>query len=822
MRSLPAMSFLPVVVAAALVLGAASGLAWPAASPAGAAIAVCGLLLAWRASAAGWPRVLLVAVVAGTAACGLLLGAQALARLQASPLVAVWRDNGGDDRAAPLDLDGVILADASAGGGRVSFPLRVERVRASPCGCVSTVSGDVLVTIGGDAASGQGAWRAGRHVRVTATLRPVTTFRNPGAESAARALVRRRLALVASVKSRWLVEVTAPGAWHDELAAAARARTRLALARAAGAGSDAAAVATAVLIGDRAGLSAVIEDRLQRAGTFHVIAISGGNVAVWALVALAIAGRVTRHRIAGLVAAAAALVAYAAIVGGGASVLRATGMALVGIACQAADLRGASINVLALTAGVLVAVDPPLALDVGFWLTTAATAGLVVGLPASPAGASRVQRLLHALVVTSVWAELALLPIAASVFQQITVAGVLLSAIAIPAMAVVQVVALAAVVVDVAASWALPLAGAVLRLATAAVTESSALVDVWTWLWWHVPPPSSIAIVAYYALLAAWVRSRRASADTWLAERVRRVTLVALPLAAAWIAAAPWTLVAAPPSDLRLTLIDVGQGDAALIELPGGRRMVVDAGGAGVDGRDLGHRVVAPALRAMGVRRLDYVVVTHADADHLGGAASLVREFRPAEVWVGVPVQEHTPTAALRAAATATGAVWREARAGDRLEAGGVAIDVRHPPPPEWQRLKPRNDDSVVLDLRWRGVRVLLTGDAGADVEATLASAAGPVAPLAIMKLGHHGSRTSTSEAWLAAIRPWEALVSVGATNPFGHPAREVLARLGAAGVDVWRTDVEGAITVRTDGRGVTLTAMSGRARVIAAPDQPR
>lgn len=816
------MSFLPVILAGALVLGAGGGLAWPTWAPWALTVAACGLLVAWRASAAGWPRVLLGAVLAGTTACGGLLGAQAMLRLQASPLVATWREAGGAERPVPFELEGVILSDASAGGGRVSFPLRVERVRAGPCGCVSSVAGEVLVTVGGDPASELGSWRAGRHVALTAVLRPMTTFRNPGAESSERALVRRRAVLVASVKSHWLVEVRARGPWHDEWAAEARARTRGALARAAGDGTEAAAVATAVLIGDRAGLSAALEDRLQRAGTFHVIAISGGNVAVFALVALAVAGRLSPHRTGGLVAAAAALVAYAAIVGGGASVLRATGMALVGIACQVVDLRGAAINVLALTAGVLVAVDPRLVADVGFWLTTAATAGLVVGLPAPVSAAPRVRRLLHALVVTSLWAELALLPIAAAVFQQITLAGLLLSAIAIPAMAVVQVAALLAVVVDAVAPSALPLAGLVLRVATAAVTDSSTLVDVWTWLWWHVPPPSTPAIAAYYAALTAWVWSRRPETDTLVGARLRRGSQVAVAMTVVWIAGAPWTLAAAPPVDLRVTFFDVGQGDAALIELPGGRRMAVDAGGAGVDGRDLGHRVVAPALRALGVRRLDYVVVTHADADHLGGAASLVREFRPAEVWVGVPVQEHPPTEALRAAASAAGAVWREARAGDRLEAGGVSIDVRHPPPPEWLRLKPRNDDSIVLDVRWRDVRVVLTGDASADVEASLRPAMGPVAPITIAKLGHHGSRTSTSDAWITAIRPWVALVSVGATNPFGHPAPEVLARLHGGGIDVWRTDADGAITLRTDGRAVMLAAMSGRTRVVAAADQPR
>ena len=817
------MSFLPVALALVLAAAAGVGLEWPAASGTAAPVAVVALVVAWQAWRAASGRLLLSGAMAGVAACGVWLGGAAFDRLQAPSLVDAWREGGGPERPAPIELEGQILADAATASGRVSFPLRVRVARVGPCGCRTLVAGDVLVTVSGaDAAGALPAWRAGRIVAITARLRRPAVFRNPGGESEARRLVRRRLALVASVKSRWLVEVRSNGPWAAEAAAAIRARTRRAVALAAGEGSDAAAVATAVLIGDRAGLSAALEDRLQRAGTFHVIAISGGNVAVWALLALGVAGRVSRHRTAGLLAAAAALLAYAAVAGGGASVMRATGMALVGIACQAADLRGRAANVLALTAGVLVALDPPLALDVGFWLTTAATAGLVAGLPEAPPAASWRRRVVYALVLTSVWAELALLPIAAAVFQQITVAGLVLSAIAMPAMAVVQVVALLAVLVDVAAPWALPAAGMVLRAATAAVTASSSIVDHWTWLWWHVPPPSAAGIAVYGLTLAAWIWARRPAADGAWEARVRRVTAVALPATVAWIAAAPWTMLVPARDDLRLTVFDVGQGDAALVELPGGRRFVVDAGGAGIEGRDLGHRVVAPALRAMGVRRLDYVIVTHADADHLGGAASLVREFRPAEVWVGVPVQEHPPTEALRAAAAASGAVWRETRAGDRLVAGGVTIDVRHPPAPDWQRLRPRNDDSIVLDLRWRDVRLVLSGDAGADVEASIASIAGPVAPLTIVKAGHHGSRTSTSAAWLSALRPWVALVSVGASNPFGHPAPDVLARLASAGVDVWRTDREGALTLRTDGRSVSLSAMSGRVRALAPAGQPR
>ncbi|MEZ5420837.1 MAG: DNA internalization-related competence protein ComEC/Rec2 [Vicinamibacterales bacterium] len=776
-----------------------------------AAIGLAAALVAFRAGRA-W----------GVVACGLAgvwaasAGAGAAGGLAAAGLIEALADAGlPPDALSARGADGVarrsrVARDAASSSDRVEFLLRVERLRARACGCVSRVDGMALVTVAGDAAASIGPTLAGEAPRACGgddspsrreTGQEVLGAAGPGA--AAR--------LVASVKSAWLVEAMADGSWAAEAASALRARTRDALARAAGEGSDAAGVATAVLIGDRAGLTPGLEERLQRAGTFHVMAISGGNIAVWTLLTLGLAGRLTRHRTLGLGAAALTLGTYAWVVGGGASVLRATGMALVGIACQAADLRGAAINVVALTAAALVAADPRLVFDVGFWLTSAATAGIVVGLPPGPGEGWR--RWTRALVVTSVWAEAALLPIGAAVFQLVAPAGVLLSALAIPAMAVVQTAALAAVAVDAVWPWGTAWLGGVLRVATALVTESARLVDAWPWLSWRVPPPEPAAVGVYYALLGAWVWTRRPAADTAWARTVRRATALLTPAAAVWIAVAPLSLVPRAPDELRLTVFDVGQGDAMLVEFPNGRTMLVDAGAATSDGRDVGGRVVGAAMRALGVRRLDYLVVTHADADHLGGAATIVREFSPAEVWVGVAVADHPPSAALRAVADTRRAGWREVRAGERLRVGDTAVEVRYPPPPDWQRIAPRNDDSVVLVVRWREVQLVLTGDIGAEPERALAPtlAADPSARLTVLKVAHHGSAGSTSEAWVQAVRPQVAVVSAGASNPFGHPAAAVLERLERLGASVWRTDREGAVTVRTDGRTLEVAGHAGR-----------
>jgi len=824
--------FLPVVVAATLTLGVALGASWPRALvPAAAVAVVCwaGTVWAWRA---GHPRLVVPVGLCALGLLGALLGGAAMRRALTPSLVGALDAHGlpGDDSGRdrePVRLEGRLVADAAPSARTVLLRIDVARVWVGPCGCAEAVEGRVLASVGGAAApAAMGEWRAGRTVALTATLRRPLAYRNTGAPDAAIELARRRTVLIASVKSAHVVAVVRPGGWAAEAAATVRERARRAIARAAGAGTEASAVGTAVLIGDRAGLAAPLEERLQRAGTFHVIAISGGNIALWSMASLWIAARLTRRRPLALAATALALVAYAAIVGGGASVLRATGMALVGIATQWLDQRGAAVNVLALTAAALVVADPIVVFDIGFWLTTAATAGLVVGLPVPAAGESRARAWTRALLLTSVWAEAALLPIVASVFQQVTIAGVVLSAAAIPAMAVVQLAALGAVLADAAAPLLLGPCGVVLHLATSVVTESARVVDAVPWLSWRVPPPSPPAVALYAASIAAWLWARRVAADTHAAGLTRRVTRVAAPAMAVWIAVSPATLLPRAPGELRLSVLDVGQGDAVLVHFPNGRRMLVDAGGAPTEGRDLGARVVGPTLRARGLRRLDYLVVTHADGDHIGGAATLVREFRPAEVWVGVPVADHAATARLREAARAVGASWRQVVRGERLQVDEVQLDVAHPPAPDWERQRVRNDDSVVLALRYGAVRVVLAGDIGAAVDAEVAQVVeasqrheAPAA-LTVLKVAHHGSAGASTAPLLGMLRPSLAIVSSGAANPFGHPAPATLARLHDIGAEVWRTDREGEVTVSTNGAAIEIRAHTGRRRWLAV--QPR
>jgi competence protein ComEC len=828
-----------VVPSLSLVAGAGLGLLAPDAvamlAPLCLAAAVAAALYAWR-FARPWELALWtsLAFIGG----GALLSADAWQQAAHSTLRAAFdrlqaaerRTTIERGRAAPDDpgaatvVTGVLTADASPRAGGVVMALAVESIRGAE-GAEERVAGGVSLTVAGEAAAtARREWRAGRRVRVPAHLRRPSRYLNPGVADEERAMNRRGVVLVGSVKSGALVEVVAPGPWLAEAAATTRQFVRDAVVRHVGRWSEqSAGIVTAILIGDRAGLSVTTTRRLQEAGTYHVIAISGGNIAILAALTLAafrVAGWLGRWAMA---AAIAGLLAYWYVVGGGASVTRATLMAVLYFAARAADLRAAPFQTLALVAALFVAAQPLAVADAGFLLTVVATGGIVAVAPA--AGAFALPRLLSApaaLLAASVAAELALLPIGALLFARITLAGLVLNFAAIPLMALVQGAGMALVLLSPVMAPAATFVGRIASLAAEGLVRSAEFVDVAPFVTWRVAPPSSVAVAAYYVALAFLVLAIRPllSGSRWTARRGPSAgAAAAAALAAVWVACDPMAPVRARGDGLlHVTFLDVGQGDAALVRFPRGTAWMVDAGGLPSGSSfDVGERVVAPVLRASGIGRLDTLVITHGDADHAGGALSLLQEFRPRDVWEGVPVPRLAPLQALRAVAAAHQARWVNVQGRHRLSVDDVEVLVHHPPTPDWERQDVRNDDSVVLELRRGDVSIVLTGDIGREAEHGLLASFAP-APIRIVKVPHHGSRTSSSAAFVGALRPAAAVVSVGRSNTFGHPAPDVLARYSAIGAAIFRTDQDGAIMLRSDGRSAEIGTHLGRSRGWRAP----
>jgi competence protein ComEC len=733
-----------------------------------------------------------------------------------------------EEESASVIVVGVLQADAApTGGGGVSLNvdtrwigrMRSPDARTDPA--TNPVHGGLLLTVVGSLAAGhEQEWRAGRTIRAPAQVRTPSFYLDPGVPDQQRVLARRGIVLVGTIKSGALVEVESRGTALAETAASIRAFSRRAIASAVGGwGTRAAGIVTAIVIGDRSGLDDSVVRRLQEAGTYHVIAISGGNIAILAgltLVIFRIAGFLGRSA---MVSAIAGLVAYGYLVGGGASVDRATLMAVVYCVGRVWDLRGPPFNALVLVAGVLLVADPLAIVDPAFLLTFGATAAiLAVGVEFSLRDVPRVVAPLVAMVMASAAAEAALLPVGATIFSRVTFAGLALNILAIPLMAVAQVAGMVVVPLFVVSDRLAAAAGWIAYAGAEGLVRTADLVAYVPVVTWRIAPPNVWVSAMYYASgLTAWCLWRRrvrvtGSAESGVAACLRIGAGVATLLCTLWIIAEPWTLIrAGGDGRLHVTFIDVGQGDSALIRFPRGATLLVDAGGLLGGSFDVGDRVVAPVLRDAGVRRLETIALTHGDADHVGGAAAAVHEFLPWEVWEGIPVPRSETLRAIHVAEAGVHSQSRSVQTGDVTSVDGVSVIVRHPKPPDWERQGVRNDDSIVLELLWRDVSIVLTGDIGADVEQEIAPQFLP-SPLRVIKVPHHGSLTSSSSAFVRALAPQVAIVSVGRSNHFGHPAPAVLQRYEEAHAAVFRTDRDGAVTVDTDGTSLDVDTFTGRA----------
>ncbi len=681
----------------------------------------------------------------------------------------------------------------------------------------STAAETAALTVGGALAEPQMAqWRAGRTIRTAAALRRPAHYLNPGVGDDRLALARRGLTLVGSVKSGSLVEVRAPGTWRHERAADLRAHVRATLAaHVRPRDPTAAAIATAILIGDRTGLDPVLEKRLQIAGTYHVIAISGGNIAVLTAILLGLT-RLFRFAVwLGGPLVAFLLVLHAGLVGGGASVTRATTMAVIYLGLRVVDQSAWSLNALAAAVVCLVLARPLAVVDPGLVLSVGATAAIIVLATRVAIDRRRSvwRRAAIAVVAASLATELVLLPFSATFFNRVTVAGLLLNLAAVPLMAVVQVAASLTVLADSVAPAAASALGMLTAWAAGGLAASATLVEWLPWLALRMPAPAVWVAASYLVGLAALVVGPHLpSLSRRWARRLRRGSVAITGVCAIWIVAAPstWRWPWRIDGSLRVVALDVGQGDATLVEFPNGARWLVDAGGLpGSVVFDIGERVVAPSLWARGTGRLDALVLTHGDPDHVGGATAVIADFAPS-IFDGIPVPGHVPLQRLRDHARTRHRTWGRLVRGELWTIGGAHLRVWHPPPPDWERQRVRNDDSLVIELRYGDVSIVLPGDVGAEVERSLAGAI-PPAPHRVLKAAHHGSATSTSDTWLDALRPEAVVFSCGRENRYGHPAEAVLGRLRERGTKVFRTDEDGQVVVETDGRALRVHTFTGR-----------
>jgi competence protein ComEC len=577
-----------------------------------------------------------------------------------------------------------------------------------------------------------------------------------------------------------------------------------------------ATLATGILFGARSHIPRDLNDDMQATGTSHLVAVSGQNVVlVAAFVIGALAWAVGRRRAAWT--ALVAVVLYALLVGGQPSVVRAAIMGSLYVLAIALGRQNTAAITIALAAAVMTALDPQIVHDVSFQLSFAATVGLIALTPHLTAAFQQVvarapsvadfpaTRMLLDVATMTLAATAFTLPIIAINFHRVSVTAPLANLFAIPAfVAVAATSALAAVLALI-----LPVDASFLSwLAWPPAAYLIAVIRLFAGL-----PIASIDIrgvhlqhaIAYYAVLAAAVlwfsrhplQQVERPAPPPRPRVPRLLPAGGLALLLALSSGVLWLAISAPAHGrLTVTFLDVGQGEAILIESPEGHRILVDGGPSG--------EAITPALgRHLPFydRRLDLVTLTHPQLDHIGGLPTVIDEYAVGRVLTS-PAQ--VDSAAYRAWSDAlrlNNVPLVPAERGQAIDLGdGARLGVLSAD--RAGDTASLNDSSLVLRLTMGDISFLLTGDITAEGESALVHS-GANLDTTVLKIPHHGSLTSTSPGFVARTSPLVDVISVGANNRYGHPTDAVLARL--AGDLVLRTDQHGDITLSTDGENLWL-----------------
>ena len=762
--------------------------------------------------------------------------------------------------------DGALLA---GGGPRERFDLQTETIQlgnltfTQPVGLRATIfSHDAETYDEGTEDQDQAVLQLphfayGDRVRLTAKLRMPRNFRNPGAFDYEGYLRGLGISSLASVKAEEIELLPGTsgsrfGFWrsrirHSILEHITSNKIRLW-------SRDDAALFAAMIVGDDSLLLRNVREEFQETGVYHLLVVSGMNVALLALAVFWLARRLHLPEWAASGVTILLSVFYAYIAGMGVPIVRAVLMLSIFLLARLLYRNRAALNATGFAGLVVLVLSPAALFEAGFQLTFLALLAISgISLPILRRTSAPYRRALqnfdsttYDLTLEPRFAQLRLdlrliagraAQFIGTVPARFLVTGLVGALLALYDLVVVSAITQTVLVLPMRTYFhratiiglpanilVLPLAGVMLNSGVAAIALSyvslslarlAGMVAAASLHWtlrcihllghfhvsqWRVPNPDvTLALLAAAGVLLALATVRR--------RRIVAFAGIALLFASALVVAFYRPAPGIEPGKLEITAIDVGQGDSLLIVSPQGRTMLIDGGGSigPVHSEfDFGEDVVSPYLWSRGLEHLDVVVLTHAHGDHIGGLPRVLQNFHPSELWVGI--NPETPALdQLYQAASANDVHVRNHTAGEVFDWSGTRVRVLSPPA-DWQpKPRPKNDDSLALLISYGGTSALLAGDLEKKMERFVATES-PHADL--LKIAHHGSATSTTPELLAAVQPTFAVISAGYRNSFGHPRPVVLGRLQEAHVRTYRTDMLGVVTFILDGKKVEPRVM--------------
>jgi len=786
-------------------------------------------------------------VLAGYRRVGYLLGLLAIAAAATMPVRNLLRPPPAAQtiralpEGEPATVDGVLVAEPEHLVDRTHLMLRA--LRASPPGQpMSPVTGGVRVTV-----LDQINPRIGDELSVASRLRFPRNNGNPGEYDYAGAMARDGIAATMTIAPRQEDQGALQVIAHHRqfpFSQLQAVRDRIANLIDRTLPSTEAGEMRALVIGDRSGIDDDLRNAFARTGMAHLLVISGLHlgfvaaaifVAVRFLTMVIVPGLASRGwaNKAGAIAAAIAVCAYTAIAGHHLSTVRAMIMVLAYMLAIVLDRASEAIASLALAAIVICLVLPGSTADVGFQLSFASVMAIILGmrrftawmkirkrrgrLPAEPDARAWVlaERPLDYIAV-SFWAMVGTAPLTAFHFNQVAMVGLVANAVVVPIMGFGATIAgligsAIGLLWQPAGAWFLWMGSMALRLSN---SLAAWFVD-WPAAWAHMFTPTPLEMVLAYALIFLWLSAPQARTAVPALEakmppprssgwRIMAGAVLAILIAvdAAW-----WLRDRFFNPNLRVTFLAVGEGDAAIVRFPGSKVMLIDAGES-YGGYDNGERVVAPYLWSQKVLHVDYLVLSHPDSDHFGGFGYIALNFGPEQFWApSIASSDHSYAATLIAMMEAHVRFVTVPTAEKSTNIGGVQVlTVADNEPSTTTK---HNNGSVLLRLGFGKVGFLFTGDIEAAAEEQFVQQ-GVNLKATVLKVPHHGSKTSSTETFIDAVHPAVAVISDGYQNRFHFPAPKVLERYDAAGVRVFRTDLDGAVMTSSTPDHLEVRAFRG------------